>query len=91
MAAEIPEDVLLEAERAVIECNGFTNSHSKREIIARAILAERERCAKVVVAVADEMAKGWEENPSKLKCGGSIAASNVGYFAEQAIRNPPQK
>lgn len=50
---DIPESVLMQAELVVIECNNYTNSHSKREAIAKAIFAERSACAKVAADEAE--------------------------------------
>ena len=46
--SEIPEDILSIAKRSVIGVEGFLDSTVGVEAVAKALMAERERCAKVV-------------------------------------------
>jgi hypothetical protein len=57
-----------------------------RAAIAKAILAERERCAQIADDISSVQARGWEKNPKKDGCGGAIAAANTGSFIATAIR-----
>jgi hypothetical protein len=57
MMSEIPDDVMKAAYDAALDyrhekaCDPIHNDDSLQLVIARAILAERERCAKVAMSV----------------------------------------
>lgn len=50
-----------------------------------------EEAAKMVERVTQAQAQGWRERPKEDGCGGSIAVSNGGFFAAEAIRNLKSK
>lgn len=47
---DIPEDIMREAGLAVGRNHRWIGPHEARSIVARAILAERERCAKLATS-----------------------------------------
>ena len=65
--AEIPDDIRKKA-RATADDIRQRFPHDHAEIIARAILAERERCAERVTSMLDVtgriVAAGWRGNPN---------------------------
>jgi hypothetical protein len=57
---DIPEDVMETAREAVFDVTQRFDTPGKVDVIARAILAERERCARVA---DDYTADGYDDDP----------------------------
>lgn len=79
--SEIPEDVLQSARIALMKIHGATTLGERTEIIARAILAERKRCAGVCAAYRAHFA-------AYPDCVAKTASANASHIIENAIREP---
>lgn len=82
----VPEDIMRAAQKAFDDAMVLTSQADGDMVIARAILAERERCA--VVAES----RYTEENTIKSKAGKTFRSGQVAIYAAQkiaaAIRRP---
>lgn len=66
---KIPDDIMLAAQNAICRMNVAANTTGNLRVIARAIAAERERCA----GIAEERRPAYCDNPDYY--GGSVSAA----------------